>query len=233
MPFSMLVSVTDGTSRTGTYDDPFSPGGLMFKASAKEAAFATKFHWRHKWIIGGTPIEGHERTPEMWYGMDGIGDSPSFHPGMKTTRSQLQITVWHEGHQDKAQTIECWIMAADEIEPPWWWVYGTDGRVKVNNAERHYLLTNGHLFSSPWLLGRIYFAPNPGTKDTGSIEQLMDILEFQTQPEPEPDPAPAPEPTPNPEDKPDLGTVYQYIDEAEDLLLRAIDQLKELKDYVT
>jgi len=163
--------------RTGTKDNPFRSGGTHF--GSKLTGVNGQVVWIHRWVVGGVPIPENTTTPEMWYGRDGGGQTPSFHPTRKTTLSCAEITAWVEGYKSETTTsIKVWIMAATDEPTPSFAIQCDDGVARVSKLELDWLKDNSHLEMVP-----------PRPKYNGTIAALNALIEsIEPNPQPEPNP---------------------------------------------
>lgn len=144
--------VTGAGLGDGTQERPYQSGGLYFEFAAPEYEGPKKFVSQHYWVKNwpepqsGYAAEGYEEVVEMWYGRDGSGATPSFHPSPKAALTKCEISVWIEGSKlTSLKTFPVWIMAFEDEPVPMWSIQCTDGIEKVNADELKWLNENGHL----------------------------------------------------------------------------------------
>lgn len=152
MAIDILYKVTGAGTGDGTQEKPFRSGGLYFEFAAPDFSGPKKFVTTHSWVKNwpeqksGFAAEGYEDVVEMWYGRDGDGATPSFHPSPKAAISACDISVYIEGKKPESlKTFRVWIMAFADEPAPMWSIQCTDGIEKVNADELKWLNANGHL----------------------------------------------------------------------------------------
>ena len=175
MAITLEVTTKDLSGRTGTKDNPFVSGGILFEADV-QSEHAVKLEWTHRWTVGGVPSQVPPPVEE-WYGRDGLARTPKFHPNKKTTLSMVRITCTATaGDETETAILDRWVMAAGDEPVPTWNIQCDDGRHSVNKEELDWLKDNNHLSE-----GAVYYWLFDGTRD-----ELDELLETMPGNEPEP-----------------------------------------------